>query len=35
MVQARRNINDQVAVDENLKLAETIFEVVNIEALEG
>lgn len=35
MVQARGKVYDQVAVDKNLQLADPIFEVVYIEALEG
>src|SRR5260370_39442213 len=35
MVQARRNIDDQVSVDEDLQLADAIIEVVQIEAIEG
>jgi len=35
MVQARGNVNDEMAVDEDLELADAIIEVVQIEALEG
>jgi hypothetical protein len=35
MVQSRRKINDQVAVNEDLELSDPVFEVVDIESLEG
>jgi hypothetical protein len=35
MVEAGRNINHQLAVDEDLQLADTVIEIVHVECPEG
>src|SRR6266571_3895890 len=35
MIQSSWNINDQVTVDEDLQLADTVVEIVHVESTEG